>query len=101
MHSQEFIDEMKTRLLAEKETLQNDLAAYNDHTEVGTEMDENATEIQIDEVSQNLRERMQADLIKVEAALQKIETGSYGTTADGQEIPEDRLRAIPWADSVI
>lgn len=101
MLTQEFIDEMKARLLSEKETLESDLSSYREHTEVGTDLDENATEIQMDEVSQNLRERMQADLSKVEKALQKIEAGTYGTADDGQEISEDRLRAIPWADSAI
>lgn len=101
MLTQEFIDEMKARLLSEKETLESDLRSYSDHTEVGNDLDENATEIQMDEVSQNLRERMQADLIKVEKALQKIDAGTYGTADDGQEISEDRLRAIPWADSAI
>lgn len=101
MLTQEFIDEMKAKLLSEKETLESDLRSYSEHTEVGNDLDENATEMQLDEVSQNLRERMQADLEKVEKALQKIEAGTYGTADDGQEISEDRLRAIPWADSAI
>lgn len=101
MLSQEFIEEMKTKLLSEQETLQRDLAGLQEHSEVGNDLDENATEIQIDEVSQNQIERMTADLQKVEKALQKIEEGTYGVDDDGVEISEDRLRAIPWADKAI
>ncbi len=101
MLSQDFIQEMQTKLLQEQETLKNDLAGLSQHSEVGDDLDENATELQIDEVSQNQIERMTADLTKVEKALQKIEAGTYGTDDDGNEIGEDRLRAIPWADKAI
>ncbi len=101
MLSQDFIQEMQAKLLQEQETLKNDLAGLQQHNEVGDDLDENATELQIDEVSQNQIERMTADLAKVEKSLQKIEAGTYGTDEDGNEIGEDRLRAIPWADKAI
>lgn len=101
MLSQDFIEEMKAKLLAEQEVLKNDLAGLKEHSEIGNDLDENATEIQIDEVSQNQIERMTADLEKVETALQKISDGTYGVDSDGVEISEDRLRAIPWADKAI
>jgi RNA polymerase-binding transcription factor DksA len=44
---------------------------------------------------------LQKDLEKVEAALNKIANGTYGTDDDGKEISEARLRAIPWADKAI
>ncbi len=101
MLSQEFIQEMKAKLLAEQEILKNDLAGLSQHSEVGDDLDENATELQMDEVNQNQIERMTADLVKVETALEKIEAGTYGVDNDGVEISEDRLRAIPWADKAI
>jgi RNA polymerase-binding transcription factor DksA len=101
MLSTEFIDEMKAKLLEEKDRLQTDLDGLANHTEVGDDLDENATELQMDEVNQDVKERMQADLDKIEIALQKIDAGTFGTDADGNEIPEDRLRAIPWADKAI
>lgn len=101
MLSQEFIQEMKAKLLAEQEILKNDLAGLSEHSEVGDDLDENATELQMDEVNQNQIERMTADLSKIETALEKIEAGSYGIDSDGVEISEDRLRAIPWADKAI
>lgn len=101
MLSQDFLDEMKARLLAEKEILERDLSGMKSHTEVGDDLDENATEMQIDELNQDLGDRMKRDLEKVEKALMKIDNGTYGTADDGQEISEVRLRAIPWADSAL
>lgn len=101
MLSQEFIAEMKAALLARKDQLTQELAGLTPHTEVGEDYDENATEIQIDEVNQDMIARYQEELEQVEAALSRIESGSYGVDAEGKEIGEDRLRAIPWADKSI
>ncbi len=101
MLSTEFIEEMKAKLLEEKDRLQNDLDGLANHTEVGDDLDENATEVQMDEVNQDVKERMHEDLAKIEVALQKIDAGTFGTDSDGNEISEDRLRVIPWADRAI
>ena len=101
MLSQDFIEEMKAKLLAEKDRLTADFAGLSEHTEIGREFDENAQEVEIDEVNTDMRGRMESDLAKIEKALAKIEAGTFGTAGDGQEISEDRLRAIPWADQAI
>lgn len=101
MLSQEFIDEMKTMLLAEKQRLSAELSDTPEHIELGREYDENAQEVERDEVSADLRERISGDLEKIEKALGKIEAGTYGTDNDGNEISEERLRVIPWADQAI
>jgi DnaK suppressor protein len=45
-----------------------------------------------------LRERSRADLARVEAALGRLDDGSYGTcTSCGNPIGAERLEAIPWA----
>jgi DnaK suppressor protein len=45
-----------------------------------------------------LRERSRADLARVEAALVKLDEGTYGTCAScGNPIAAERLEAIPWA----
>jgi len=45
-----------------------------------------------------LRDRSRAELEKVEAALRKIEDGTYGACAScGKPIGAERLEAIPWA----
>lgn len=101
MLSQEFIDEMRAKLSEEKERLTADHDGLSDHTELGREFDENAQEVELDEVNTDLRKRMHADLEKIEKALAKIEAGTYGTDDEGKEISEERLRAIPWADQAI
>jgi RNA polymerase-binding transcription factor DksA len=40
-------------------------------------------------------------LEKIENALKKIETGTYGTDSEGKQISEERLRVLPWADKAI
>lgn len=101
MPSQEFIEEMKAKLLEEKDRFTAEVSALPEHTDVGDESDENATEEQIDEVNSDLRSRMNADLEKIEKALAKIDAGTYGTDDEGNEISEERLRVIPWADQAI
>ena len=44
-----------------------------------------------------LRERSRAELAQVEAALEKLDDGTYGACAScGQPIAPERLEAIPW-----
>jgi DnaK suppressor protein len=50
------------------------------------------------ELDQSLGEGAQQTLAAIDAALRRIEDGSYGTCeACGRPIGEDRLAAIPWA----
>ncbi len=101
MHKQAFIEEMKGELEGRKAQLLEEIAGLRVHTEVGTDYDENATEIQIDNVNQDLIGRIQEDLQKIDAALSKIAAGTYGVDDKGKEISEQRLRALPWADKAI
>jgi len=101
MLQQSFIDEMKQKLLAEKQKLSQDLAGLSPHTEMGDDYDENAEEINVDEVNQDMIAAMRVDLQKIDKALAKIKDGTYGTDDEGKEISEDRLRALPWADKAL
>ena len=101
MHSQEFIEEMKQSLIQKKEELEGELEGLHSHTEVGDELDEAATEFQMDEVSQDVMATLKKDLIKIDAALANIKSGTYGVDDSGKEISEARLRVIPWADTSI
>ena len=101
MLSKEFIEEMRAKLLAEKELLTTDSAGLAEHTELGREFDENAQEVELDDVNADMRNRMKGDLEKIEKALAKIDAGTYGTDDEGKAISEDRLRVIPWADEAI
>ena len=101
MHSKDFIEEMKQKLLGAKDKLGADLSKLAAHTEMGSDMGENAEEIEVDEVNQDLIATMKSDLEKIDNALAKIDSGNYGVDDEGKEISEDRLRAIPWADKAI
>jgi RNA polymerase-binding transcription factor DksA len=101
MLSQSFTDEMKQVLLNQKNKLENDLAGLTPHEELGGDLDSNVQEVEEDEVSRDMIARIKADLEKINKALAKISAGTYGTDEEGKEIPENRLRAIPWADKAI
>ncbi len=54
------------------------------------------------EIDYTLEENSEHVLAAIEAALQRIEDGTYGTCVNcGQEIAEERLAAIPWATHCI
>ncbi len=101
MFSQAFIDEMKKKLLEEKKKLEEDLKGLAPHTEIGNDPGENAEEVELDELNQDLIARMKGDLEKVNKALAKIEKGVYGTDDEGKLISEQRLKAMPWADKAL
>ncbi len=101
MLSPQFIAEMKQALLERKSKLEEDLKGFATHTELGTDMDSSAQEVESDEVSQDVIQVIDRDLQKIAVALEKIEKGTYGTDEDGKEISEARLRALPWADKAI
>lgn len=101
MHSQAFIDEMKQKLLAAKEQLSAELKNLQPHTDMGDDEDENAEEVNVDEVNRDAAAIIQRDLEKIEKALQKIQDGTYGVDDAGKEISEERLRALPWADRAL
>lgn len=92
---------MKQRLREAQARLEADLAGLKKHTELGSEEEENAAEVVMDEVSGDLRQRIQADLLKIAKALAKVEAGTYGFDESGKMIGEKRLRAMPWADTAI
>ena len=99
MPSQEFVQKMKERLIEEKERLNEELAGLQEHTEMGDEEDENASEVEIDVVNHDIADTIKADLDKIDAALKRIEDGTYGVDAEGKEISESRLEVLPWADT--
>lgn len=101
MLSQAFLDEMKQALETKKAELTDELEGLKSHTELGNDLEENAQEIQLDEISQDVMAVLHSDLEKIETSLRKIADGTYGTDSDGKEISEDRLRVIPWADKAI
>jgi RNA polymerase-binding transcription factor DksA len=67
--------------------------------EIGREDGENASEVE--QFANNLGETniLEDQLKKIEAALARIADGTYGKCKEGDDIEEDRLRALPEADT--
>lgn len=101
MLSQEFVKEMQAKLVQAKSKLETDLAGLSKHEELGSDMDSSAQEVEGDEVSRDMIATFEADIKKIDKALEKIQAGTYGTDDEGKEISEERLRALPWADKAI
>jgi RNA polymerase-binding protein DksA len=67
-------------------------AVYDNH------LADTATETYDRELAYTLEENSEHVLADIDAALGRIEGGTYGTcTSCGKEIPEERLEARPWA----
>lgn len=105
--------ELKDRLLAEKKRLEDALSKFATKTdapgeyetrmeEIGTDMDDNATEVEgyVDNLA--VEANLEKELRDVIDALEKMEKGTYGTCEKtGKEIALDRLRAYPAARTAI
>lgn len=66
--------------------------AYDNH------LADTATETYDRELDYTLEENAEHLLAEIDAALKRIETGTYGVCTNcGQQIPEERLEALPWA----
>ncbi len=101
MLSKEFIEEMKQKLQTEKQKRERELKITPVHTEMESDEEGNSDEFNVDEVNHDLIAQYQKELELIDAALQKIENGAYGTDDEGKEISEARLRIIPWAEKAV
>ncbi|MEX1112674.1 MAG: TraR/DksA family transcriptional regulator [Candidatus Andersenbacteria bacterium] len=110
MHSPEFIQEMKMALQEEEQDVRAKLERLArkeegdyqaDFPDYGRKDEENASEVADYQASYATTEALEARLEEVGAALKRIEAGTYGATGDGEEIPEDRLRANPAATTLV
>ena len=62
------------------------------------ELADTATETYLRELDEGLEDNADHLIAEVEAALQRIEDGTYGTCAVcGKPIAVERLEAVPWA----
>jgi DnaK suppressor protein len=89
-------------LLALRERLLRDHDARREEAESPMSDDssgvaDNATNEFDHELAYNFVSRDASALQEVDAALRRIEQGTYGTCEEsGEPIPEERLKAIPW-----
>lgn len=104
-------DRFRTALLEERTRVENALRYLHEETD-GAERDEAATELSTADnhlgdrasdtfdrqLDYTLEENAETVMGDIDAALKKIEDGSYGTCERcGKQIPEERLEARPWA----
>lgn len=101
MHTKEFIEEMKQRLLEEKQSLKGELKETEGFPDYGRSEEENATEVADFQARSATSTAASERLDEIDAALARIEDGAYGTSEDGALIPEERLRANPAATTII
>jgi RNA polymerase-binding transcription factor DksA len=103
------LEQLKQKLLERREKLlamQKEVEAESpkntlDHDEMNASEDADAREdvevLQTEAVESQLGDT----LARVEAALDRIEKGTYGHTADGKEIPVERLLVDPTATTLV
>ena len=106
-------EELKQKLLEEKKRIEKTLSQTEANKKTDREYettfpevdrDEEANADEMDMYENNLAadEAMKGELEKIEKALASMDAGSYGFCANCQkEIPIERLRAYPQADTCI
>lgn len=107
------LTKLKEKLLAEKSHLENELSRFatpagtegNYDTrmgDMGTDPDENASEVEEYVDNLGLEQNLEAQLKDVTDALAKMEQGTYGVCEEtGKEIASDRLEAYPAARTAL
>jgi DnaK suppressor protein len=101
------MDEKRARdlLAQQRERVQQllaDLVGRGDEEELShadQHMADDAQFLADEELDEGLRERLREELEAIERAEQRLADGSYGRSVEsGEQIPDERLEAIPWAE---
>lgn len=91
------LEERRSALSAKAEEIEGTLRTPGD-----PDFAEQATEAEADEVLEGLESSALLEISKINAALARIENGSYGTcTTCGEPVGEQRLASIPHAAQCI
>uniref|UniRef100_A0A831X8E4 Conjugal transfer protein TraR n=1 Tax=Thermorudis peleae TaxID=1382356 RepID=A0A831X8E4_9BACT len=108
-----WLETMRERLLAHRMDLQRQLAAaqsslsaesqyQEDEGTVATHPADEASDLFSAEVDATLMLALEDELSRVDAALKRMDSGTYGICVEcGQPIEPERLEAIPWAERCI
>lgn len=104
------LEELKSKLLQEKENLKEELGRFASPTEtegdfktnfpddLGNRRDENATEVEEYADRLGLEKSLETQLNDILDALKKMEEGTYGVDENtGEEIKLERLQVYPAA----
>ena len=103
--NQEFIDQMKERLLAERSDILESIAEHNE--DYKSILEDNTSKDVVDEATDVIDlkrlealEAREIELLElINSALLRIESGQYGICMRcNSDIPAGRLEAIPYAD---
>lgn len=107
---QQFINEMKKCLLAERDKIRGQLETMTEEKnfnkdkiqvkwkDVGTKEEDSATEVADYQDQISLERNLEISLEKIEKAIQSIDKGDYGKCEKcGKEIERARLEAYPEA----
>lgn len=110
MMSEQFLSEMKEKLLSEKQQLEEKLARIGKKgsgeggkysatwEEYGDKEEDNASEVEEYSASVGLRQTFEAELEEAQIALQRMEEGKYGLCETcGNSIDEKRLQIRPMS----
>ena len=88
---------LKVRDTLTRETTEREAAARSGPERGGTDVLDVASDLTEHEALVAEISQEQAELVEVEAALERIRQGTYGICeATGQPIAPERLRALPW-----
>lgn len=98
-------DHFKEQLLARKAELKKRVTAINKdikHEGMSGDWAEQATERENDEVLESLGIASEHELVKINEALQRIESGQYFTcSVCGKAIPPERLELLPFSTTCV
>ena len=93
------VEQARQTLESDRRRLRVDLSEEVEHPRVSHgAQTAAATEVSESQRGQQLREREEQHLVQIEAALGRIEAGTFGLCQTcGKAIAPERLEALPWA----
>lgn len=98
-------DYFKEQLLARKAEITSRINAIDKdfkHEDMSTNWTEQATERENDEVLESLAEASEQELVMINSALQRIESGQYfECSVCGKDIPPSRLELLPFTTTCV
>lgn len=99
-------DEARRLLRAERERLTVLLSdqeeAVVEQQDVDTGPADSAKDITDRQIDESELAHVRGQIDEIDAALQRVEDGTYGVSeVSGEPIPDERLRAVPWARRLV
>lgn len=99
------LEHFKNKLIILKDELTQRVSAIDKdirHEGMSADWSEQATERENDEVLESLGNASEEELLKINQALKRIETGEYfSCSICGKDIPESRLELLPFSTSCV